>query len=183
MVRQIDVIVITNGANMKNIFLTLASVFLLAVTAQASSASWKLQKIKTVGPLKNEVIFQSRDLRYVKSLQLYKAKVIAQWGVHVFEVGVGFYDCNSVRSGVRYCKLKNYEPKATYERCQVVAAKAYCEKRLKSFASAPSDTDSDYRSTDLVDSLKDEMHRDVPDENAEYPDRDPENVDRVMIGF
>ncbi len=172
---------------MQKILIILKSFLLLGSLAGASAVSsevkWKIEKVSSVGYLKNQVIFQSRDLKYVKSLDLFKGKMIAQWGVHVFEVGVAYYKCQPQKTArINICKFVNYEPKSTFEKCHVLGTKATCQKQLKSRDSG-NESNGDFRSDDLVDSIKDQMHREVPDENEEYPDRDPENVDSVVIGF
>jgi hypothetical protein len=166
---------------MKNmLIIVLTAVVSLPVFA---NTKWKIQKLNSVGYLKNAVIFQSRDLKFVKSKNLYKGKIISQWGLHVFEVSSAFYNCDSKKLNVRYCRFIDYEPIATYEKCQITGSKAVCQKQIKAKGGSSQESDSHYRSDDLVDSVKDDMHRDKTDEWDEYPPRDPDNVDNVVIGF
>ena len=143
---------------------TLISVFSLNCLA----TEYKIQKVKTLGPMKHKVIFQSANLKKLKNTNVLKGKLVAQWGLHVYEVVSGFYSCNRNNS----CKLTDYERLATYEKCTVKSeTKIECRKRIGSTGHTGNTADVVVLD-DGPDSVKDDMHRDRYNDNySEFPVR------------
>lgn len=148
----------------KTIFALLFSI----ISMQSFAAEYTVQKVKFLGPMKNKVIFQSSDLKKVKGKNVLKGKLVAQWGLHVFEVVNGFYTCNQKN----VCKLSDYERVATFESCTVKnKTKVECRKKIGSGTSS-SDT-SGVIIYDSPDSVNDEFYRQrrYNDEYSEFPVR------------
>jgi hypothetical protein len=131
------------------------------------ATEYKIQKVKTLGPMKHKVIFQSANLKKLKGTNILKGKLVAQWGIHVYEVVSGFYSCN--RNNL--CKLTDYERVATFEKCIVKSeVKIECRKRIG--VSSPGNSSDVVVVDDGPDSIKDDMHRDrYNDEYSEFPVR------------
>jgi hypothetical protein len=93
-----------------------------------SSAGMKFSKVQSVGLLKHKVIYSSPKFKVKKTAQGIKAyvKMIAMWGVHVYEVGVSEYNCTT--SGD--CEFNQWISLAKYESCQVAGAKAKCSGKI-----------------------------------------------------
>lgn len=86
----------------------------------------RLIKVKELGPMKNKVIFQSSEVKKIKKTNIVKGQLVAQWGLHVFEVVNGFYACNDQN----VCKLADFERVATYESCKAVRKKVSCKGKI-----------------------------------------------------
>lgn len=91
-----------------------------------NAAEVSLIKVKELGLMRHKVIYQSPNFTKVKNTNAVTAKLIAQWGVHVFELVNGLYICNTKR----ICKLKDYQRIATYESCIVSGSKVKCSKKI-----------------------------------------------------
>lgn len=100
----------------------------------------RLIKVRELGPMKHRVIYQSNDISIVKKSNVVKGKLVAQWGVHVFEVVNGLYACNSKK----VCTLSTYERVATFESCITKENKVKCRNRLTG------DSSSSNNSRDIV---------------------------------
>lgn len=141
----------------------------MAFSFSSFSADYRIQKVKVLGTMKNKVIFQSADLKKIRGQNLLKGKLVAQWGVHVFEVVNGLYSCNKSN----YCKLVDYERVATFEKCIVKnKTKVECRKKIVG-DSYSGNSNGDVIIADDPDSVKDDMHRDrySNDEYSEFPVR------------
>lgn len=103
-------------------------VALVAMVAMSSvfAADVKIQKVKTIGALKHKVIFQSKDVKALKNSNVVYGKVVAAWGVHVFEVANAYYTCNEQLA----CKLAEVKHVAMYESCTVKNNKAVCRNKI-----------------------------------------------------
>ena len=113
----------------------LSSLVALFAIGNLSAAEVKLQKVRELGVMKNKVIFQSRDVKFVKKSMIVRGKIVAQWGMHLFEVGNAFYACNQKK----YCSLADYERLAMYESCKVSKNKVTCSKKISGQADIVSD--------------------------------------------
>lgn len=111
----------------------------LAVAASTQAAELKIQKVKTIGELNHKVIFQSTDVKSVGKSNVVKGKIVAAWGVHVYEVANAYYTCNTKN----VCKLAEVETVGMYESCTVKNNKAVCSKKI-------SGTTSDSSARDLI---------------------------------
>lgn len=149
---------------MKTILFAMIAVF----SVSSFAAEYRIQKVKTLGPMKHKVIFQSADLKKIKKTNVLKGKLVVQWGLHVYEVVNGLYACNKNL----LCKLTDYERVATFEKCVVKnKTKVECRKRL--------DGGSASSSTEIVinespDTVYDEYNRGPRtnyDETSEFPVR------------
>jgi hypothetical protein len=150
---------------------SLLAVAFLTMATSSFAADYSIQKVRTIGPMKHKVIFQSADLRKIKKTNVIKGKLVAQWGLHVFEVVNGFYSCNKER----LCKLTDYERVATFEKCTVKnKTRVECRKRLDGGASG-STTEIIFQ--DDPDSVRDDFSR------SRYDDRETEFPARVRDEF
>lgn len=136
------------------------------ISLSVAASEIKLLKVSHLGVMKNKVIFQSTDLKISKSKNEFKGKIIAKWGVHVFEVVNGTYTCNDKN----ICKLKSYETIAMFESCTVKNNKAKCTNKISA------ETDSVNNSRDVVlaanpDEVSDQINNDNNNETSEFPVR------------
>lgn len=152
-----------------------------SIFVHADPVALKLQKLKTINSLGHPVVFQSQDLHYSKSTGAVYGKVISQWGLQVFEVGVVSYKCKESTDTLS-CKAVGYQRRAMFEKCVVRGDKAVCSNKIIG-SETESSVQPDFKADDLVDSVKDQMHRDQKDENDEFPARDSDNVDSVEVLF
>lgn len=106
-------------------FLPVILVAGLIFSANASE-NLTLVKVKELGIMKNKVVFQSNKVKRIKGSNVVKGKLIAQWGIHVFEVVQGLYVCNSKN----ICRLNDYERIATFESCTIKKQTAKCNKKI-----------------------------------------------------
>lgn len=98
---------------------------LLAV-ASTQAAELKIQKVKTIGDFGHKVVFQSTDVKLVKKSNIVTGKIVAQWGLHVYEVADAYYTC----SAKNLCKLSSYSTVGMYESCSVKNKKAVCFNKI-----------------------------------------------------
>ena len=99
---------------------------LLMMSSAFTAETITLTKVKTLGVMKNEVIFQSKNVKKVKGTNVVKGKLVVKWGVNVFEVVNVFYTCNAKN----VCRLTDYERVATFEKCSVKNEKVKCQKKI-----------------------------------------------------
>ncbi len=105
--------------------LLIGLIALLAV-ASTQAAEVKIQKVKTIGEFGHKVVFQSTDVKLVKKSNMLSGKIVAQWGLHVYEVANAYYTC----SAKNVCKLASYETVGMYESCTVKNKKAVCTNKI-----------------------------------------------------
>lgn len=98
-------------------------IFVLVLFITLNAHARELPKLKKLTG--HKVIFQSKDVREVKSRGLFKTRVVAQWGVHVFEVADAYFKCSSTR-----CSFDSAKSRDFFERCSLKAGQMKCEKRL-----------------------------------------------------
>jgi len=118
--------------NSARVWLVLNFVFFSVGSVQTAEAKQTqlVPKIKHVGVNRAPVIFQSLALQERRSneagVRLFSGRVIAQWGIHVFESGTAFYAC-PVRS--KTCRVVHYRRDDMFDRCVVRADRAVCSGR------------------------------------------------------
>lgn len=150
---------------------------LITLTSTTFAAEYRVQKVKVLGPMKHEVILQSKDLKKIKGSNVLKGKLVIQWGLHAYEVVSGMYVCNAKN----FCKLTDYETVSTFEKCVVKPkTKVECRKRT-------SGERSEGRSGDVIfadpDSVSDEYNSRRPryeDELNEFPVRINDEFDNIF---
>lgn len=154
----------------------LFALMIMSVSVSALAENFRVQKVKTLGPMKHEVIFQGKDLRKVKGTNLLKGKMVARWGVHVYEVATAFYACNSKN----YCRFSGYERVATFEKCDVInKKKVQCRRRIAadSYSSDDSRDEVSYENPDEVYDEYDHRRDHHLDYYPEFPVRVPGEYD------
>lgn len=115
----------------------MALCFLISLS-NVFAAEIKLVKVKELGLMRHKVIYQSTQYSKIKNTNAVTAKLVARWGVHVFEVVNGLYSCNARN----VCSLSDYERIATYESCIVKADKVKCSKKIGGGSSDSTSNDS-----------------------------------------
>ncbi len=91
----------------------------LSVHAQARQLP-QLKKIES-----NKVVFQSQSVREVRSLGLFKTRVVARWGVHVYQVVDAYFKCSTLR-----CRFDSYKTRDFYQSCEMKNNQMRCSKRI-----------------------------------------------------
>lgn len=140
-----------------------ALLFLLLLSAQAFAV--ELPRVRTLNG--HKVVFQSQEARFVRSLELYKARVVARWGVHVFEVADAYFSC-----GPRRCRLQETRTRAFFESCRARGEAFRCERRIRPTSATP---ESDYEQPGYWERHADDgdHHRDQSSwEGSDFPERD-----------
>lgn len=102
--------------------------------AVSGFANVSIPKVKTVGPMNHKVIYASSKFKLKQNGTHKQAfvKMIARWGVHVYEVGVAEFSCTSAGK----CRYDNWTSLAFYQNCTVQANQAACRHRIKADGSA-----------------------------------------------
>jgi hypothetical protein len=106
------------------IFLCMSFVGMVSV----SSAEMTFPEVKSVGLLKHQVIYSSAKYKIKKTDQGTKAyvKMIARWGLEVYEVGVSEFICKTSET----CQFNQWISLATYQSCKVTGTNAKCYGKL-----------------------------------------------------
>ncbi|EQC48216.1 hypothetical protein M899_2801 [Bacteriovorax sp. BSW11_IV] len=98
------------------------------------AADFKFETVTKVGPLKNQVFFESTDYKFLDenadSLKVERF-MISKWGVHVYQVGKAIYNCNIT---TLECSFSEFVRERGYELCTIEEGAPKCVKPL----SAPS---------------------------------------------
>jgi hypothetical protein len=102
-------------------FMKLTFVFILFLSFSAYAQ--ELPKLKKLNG--HKVIFQSKNVREVKSRGLFKTRVVASWGVHVFEVADAYFKCSTSRCSYDSAKSRHF-----FEYCALKQGQMRCAKRL-----------------------------------------------------
>jgi hypothetical protein len=153
------------GLQMNKVMNVLLALLVMSASVSALAENFRVQRVKTLGPMKHKVIFQGKDLRKVKGTNLLKGKIVARWGVHVYEVASAFYTCNTKN----YCRFSAYERVATFEKCEVVNKnKVQCRYRIAGDTYS-SDDSRDVISYENPDEVYDEYGR-PRDHHLDYPE-------------
>lgn len=110
---------------MRFLMLILVSIFSVSL---AHSVQLNFPKVTRVGELKQKVVYASPKYKVKKTSLETKAyvKMIAQWGLHVFEVGVTEFQCNRYGN----CRYNQWISLAFYEKCTFGGKQARCQRRL-----------------------------------------------------
>jgi hypothetical protein len=148
-------------------------VALVAMFAMSSisAADLKIQKVKTIGDLKHKVIFQSKDLKVLENSNVVYGKIVAAWGVNVYEVANAFYTCNE-QLVCKFTKVKNV---AMYESCTVKNNKAVCKNKISG------NTYQD--SGDVITENPDAVGTEFGDRDSSYGEYDSEFPVRIVDEF
>lgn len=135
--------------------------------ASTQAAELKIQKVKTIGDLEHKVLFQSSDVKRVNKSNIVKGKIMAAWGLHVYEVADAFYTC----SAKNVCKFSDYQTVAMFESCTVKNKTGICFDKI----SGGSDLSNsrDFIMTENPDSVGAEFGNayNSSDEYSEFPVR------------
>ncbi len=99
------------------------SLVFLLLTFAISAEARELPRLKKIES--HKVVFQSKSVKEVRSLGLFKTRVVAQWGVHVFQVVDAYFKCSTVR-----CRFENYRTRDFYQSCQIKNNLMNCQKRM-----------------------------------------------------
>jgi hypothetical protein len=148
---------------MKFTFAALAAAVLLSTAS--FGAEYRVQRVRTIGGLRNPVIFQSTDLRKVRGTNLLAGTLVARWGTNVFEVARAFYACDRRNR----CNFERYERLGMFDRCTVKGPRRIeCRGRRidrSGDAGAPEIIIHDHPDS------TDEWHRDPRNDEDEFPTR------------
>lgn len=139
--------------------LTILFALLIALSAHAR----ELPKLKKLNG--HKVIFQSKDVREVKSRGLFKTRLVAQWGVHVFQVADAYFKCSST-----LCSFDSSKSRDFFERCALKEGQMKCEKRL-----TPDSGASPERGGYWERNAEGDYSRRVDSSEEEYPSRSDES--------
>lgn len=142
----------------------------VAAMSSAFGADIKLQKVKTIGNLKDKVIFQSKDVKKLKNSNVVYGTIVAEWGFSVYEVATAYYTCNEKL----YCELSEVKRVATYKSCIVKKNKAICTKKISG--------NSEYSSRDVVVENPDQVGPEF-EERDSYGEYDYEFPVRIVDEF
>ena len=145
----------------------------MAMVAMSSvnASDLKIQKVKTIGDLKHKVIFQSKDLKVLDNSNVVYGKIVAAWGVNVFEVANAYYTCNE-QLACKFTKVKNV---AMYESCIVKNKKAVCRNKISG--------NTELDSGDVVAENPDAVGSEFGDRDSSYGEYDSEFPVRIVDEF
>lgn len=138
---------------------------------KALAANFDLPVPKHLTGFKHPVIYASADVyaKQVAGKTIVRQVLIIKWGLHVFEVAEGLYQCEGSAATRFNCEWVDHERVATFSSCVVKSkGKPKCTG-LRSTNSGPTeDIDADWNSDE---------NRRTSNEWNEYPERqyDPEN--------
>ncbi len=148
-----------------NSILKLASLFVL--TFNISYANVTFQKVSKVGPMQHKVIYASPKYKIKRTNGVTKAfvKMIAMWGIHVYEVGLSEYTC----SASNHCQFNQWISLAFYDSCVVKGKQASCRGK----SSGGDNTPSDYSTKGYFETYEREFERESRDSqgNYDFPER------------
>lgn len=146
----------------------LIGLFTLAAMTSVQASELRLQKVKTIGHFNHKVIFQSTDVKHVKKSKIVKGKIVAMWGLHVYEVANAYYGCNQKN----FCRLLEVETVAMYESCSVKNKKAVCTGKISGESSVSNSRD--FATSENPDAVGSEFgERDL---NGEYESEFPVRI-------
>jgi hypothetical protein len=144
--------------------LLLLPTLLMSFSLFANEASIQLKKVTTLGAFNHPVIYQSQMVTKMDRARSVNGLLIVKWGLHVFEVVDGTYQCNKNK----VCTLTDYRRVATYESCKKSKAKVVCSGLLTESDSSYSYT-TDFRSDSSPDGTYDDSRSRESD--SEFPAR------------
>lgn len=96
---------------------------LALITLTFHSQARELPALKKIES--NKVIFQSKQVREVRSLGMFKTRVVARWGVHVYQVVDAYFKCSTLR-----CRFDSYKTRDFYQSCELKNTQMRCQKRI-----------------------------------------------------
>lgn len=145
---------------------------------KALAETYNLPTPKRLTLFKHPVIYASADVyaKRVGSKTVVRQSLIIKWGLHVFEVAEGLYQCaGTVQTGFD-CEWVDHTRVATYSSCDVSGVPRGEKPKCVGLISGNSGPTEDIEFDASPDSTS-EPGRYVPDEWSEFPERhhDPEN--------
>lgn len=152
---------------MKKYALLSMTILSFVLTTNSFARDLKVKRVTKIGPMNNKVIYQSPILKKTKSKNIYSGKLIAQWGVHVFEVVKGIYECKPSK----VCELVDFQRIATFESCLVKNDKVRCLNKISGDDSSIASENSNDVKMDSPDSTYDSSERRYDDGLDEFPPR------------
>lgn len=141
---------------------------------KALAESFDLPTPKRLTTFNHPVIYSSPDV-YVKRVggkTIVRQTLIIKWGLHVFEVAEGLYQCTGAASKGYDCEWVDHTRIANFSSCDFREAKPKCVGKLSGNSGPNENIDIDWAPDSAT-----EPTRRVPDEWSELPERDhdPEN--------
>lgn len=145
---------------------------------KALAESYALPTPKRLTTFKHPVIYASPDV-YVKRVAgktVVRQTLIIKWGLHVFEVAEGLYQCTGTAATGHSCEWVDHTRVATFSSCDISGVASGVKPTCVGKLSGNSGPTEDIAFDSAPDSTS-EPTRYVPDEWSEFPDRhhDPEN--------
>lgn len=156
-----------------------------AATARGRKAlaeSYDLPTPKRLTVFRHPVIYASPEV-YTKKVSgklIIRQTLIIKWGLHVFELAEGLYQCAGTRANGHSCEWVDHSRIATYANCDVSGVskgeKPNCSGKISGNSGPIEDIREDIQVDPSPDSTS-ESGRHVPNEWSEFPERhhDPEN--------
>jgi hypothetical protein len=141
---------------------------------KASAEAYDLPVPKKLTTFKHPVVYASPDVytKRVDGKTVVRQTLIIKWGVHVFEVAEGIYQCTVTATTRFQCEWVDHTRIATYSSCNVDklsdGEKPKCTGLISGNSGPTEDIDAGWDP---------ETERDVSNEWTEFPERehDPEN--------
>lgn len=134
------------------------------------AATYDLPVPKRLTPFLHPVIYASPDVnvKQVAGKTVIRQILIIKWGLHVFEVVEGLYQCTGSPATSYTCEWVDHTRLVSYSSCDVSSSKPKCIGKISGNSGPMEDIDAGWDP---------ELERYVPDDLAEFPDRehDPEN--------
>jgi hypothetical protein len=97
----------------------------LVIFASFTTYAQTLPRLKKVEGRK--VVFQSQDIKEVRSRGLFKTRVVTRWGVHVYESMDAYFKCSTHR-----CRLAETRTRDFFSSCGHASnGKFRCERRIR----------------------------------------------------
>lgn len=148
------------------------SKLLLALVLVLSSVlvyGQSLPKVKTLNGKK--IVFQSQRVKFVKSYNLYKTRIVTKLGTELFQVSDAYFRCSSNR-----CRLKQTITRGYFKSCKSVNNSFECRGRLEEDSREVTTVDSpDY--WDSVGEDGEPNRRVDPWDGSEFPERSDDSWD------
>lgn len=143
-------------------------------STRALAETFNLPVPKRLSAFKHPVIYASPDVlvKYVGAKAVVRQTLIIKWGLHVFEVAEGIYQCTGSTTKGFDCEWVDHSRIATYSSCDVAGVangeKPKCSGLISGNSGPTEDIDAGWDP---------ELERGTSNEWTEFPERhhDPEN--------
>lgn len=123
---------------------------------------------------KHPVIYASPEVyaKRVNGKTVVRQTLIIKWGIHVYEVAEGLYQCEGTATKGYQCEWVDHDRLATYSSCDVSEVDAGAKPKCTGLIAGNSGPSENVNA-----GWDPDAERYVPNEWSEYPDRhhDPEN--------